>query len=204
MGHLALIEMSRLNERNRGRPPGPGADLLRRITGVDAPVMKVARRDTAYREHASFADGHARCNDGSRRDPSSVTYADRRGTKVEARGFPVVVSCAQISRLRNAAMRADGDVGKVVDPGILSDPGVIADCQPPREFDAHAGLDRHAVADTRAEQAQQNTTMSRTWKLRANKQTLHYEPERLNPYGLCSRKGGIIEQIKPHVIHFRQ
>src|SRR6266478_8401164 len=124
----------------------------RRRALVDLPCKEVAGRNAAERQHSAAPDGDARPDDRARCEPDLVLNNDRLGHKIEAASAPVMTSRAEISTLRQTAMIADADFGKVVEPDMFADPAMIADFQPPRKLHHDAGLDRDVAADARAEQ----------------------------------------------------
>jgi hypothetical protein len=72
-----------------------------------------------------------------------------------------MISRAEISSLRNTAMRTDTDLGQIVDPQIFPQPRMIADLEVPRKLDAKTGLNVNALADLRSEQAKKPASKRR-------------------------------------------
>lgn len=112
------------------------------------------RCDATKREHAALSGGDAGTDDASCADPGSVPDFDRCGDEVKAGLRPIVAAGADVCALRYAAMRADFDVGKIVDPGAFADPAEVANGELPGKFHADQRLDVDALSNARAERAQ--------------------------------------------------
>ena len=117
----------------------------RRRALVDVPGKEVAGRDAAERQHSAAPNGDTRPDDRARSEPDLVLNNDRLGHKIEAASAPVMTSRAEISTLRQTAMTADADFGKVVEPDTFA--VWVGDSSGCSESDAIAGCWRvHASA----------------------------------------------------------
>ena len=66
-----------------------------------------------------------------------------------------MIAGTKVHALRYAAMRADGNLGEIVNPEIFAQPRVLADFQIPGELHAQAGFYVHAVSDFCTKEPQQ-------------------------------------------------
>jgi hypothetical protein len=160
-----MLKVWSRDDYGHGHGPLPHAYRPRRVTYVDAPRQQAARRDASQCQDTSFTDRDARSDDCPRCDPSAVANTNRCDTQIKPNRCPIVIASAEIGSLRYAAVCADRDIGRIIDPHVFPYPGVVADHQPPGKFHSDAGLDFDAASYARAEHAQDQETMRRAWNL---------------------------------------
>jgi hypothetical protein len=117
--------------------------------------LKVMSRYTAQAEDGALLDSYPRTHHGARCEPRLGLDSDRPDYQIEGGPAPVMIACAQVNPLRQAAMIANLNLSQIVYPDVLTDPRVIANSQAPRELNPHTGLDGHPPADLGAKSSQQ-------------------------------------------------
>src|SRR5580692_10296056 len=105
--------------------------------------------------HRPFAYGDAGCDEDVGSHPGFILDHDGESLNVEAWAAVVVSSGAEIAFLRDDDIFAYGNFRESIKHGIVANPRMVADLQFPGIGNGDAGTDDHALADLRAEQAQQ-------------------------------------------------
>jgi len=136
----------------RASAPGHG-----RIARIDVPRQRVRGHHAAQHRHGAFSHRDPGTDPGSRPDPGVAADHDGFHPQREPRVRPVVIPRAQVSPLRDAAIRPDGDGRQVVDPDRFPDPGVGPDIESPRTLDVDARLDHDSGPDPRPEQTKEES-----------------------------------------------
>jgi hypothetical protein len=65
--------------------------------------------------------------------------------------IPIVIPCAKVGSLRDADIRSNLNMAKIIDPDILSYPGIVADTEVPRVLHSDTRLDDYPFPDLRSE-----------------------------------------------------
>ena len=112
-----------------------------RIALVHSPRFKIFGRNAAHGKDAVRPTGDPRGDARLGANPDAIFQHNGPSDEVEGGVFVVVVAAEEPCSLRDAHVRADGDLSQVVNPHLLADPAVVANGEFPRVLDGHAGLD---------------------------------------------------------------
>lgn len=123
---------------------------------MDLACRNIAGNNATGRGYSPFPDLYSWTDDAPSANPGSVAQRYRLDQQTECGIGPVVVSCAEVSRLRNTDIAAYVDASEIINPGVLADPGAIADREESRELDADSRFDHYAGSNSGAEEAEKS------------------------------------------------
>src|ERR1035441_2849036 len=104
-----------------------------------------------------------------------------------------MIAGTKVHALRYAAMRADGNLGEIVNPEIFAQPRVLADFQIPGELHTQAGFYMHAFSDFCAEKPKQpSAERRRRDEVRSQEWQGHKVPQGLNENRRPPNEFGVI------------